>query len=118
MAEMVEEYYRGLFTISNLTNISEVLNAVEHVVTDGMRQSLLLPYLEDEVRVALFQMHFSKSPGSDGMSLYFFQKFWHIVDPNATSIVISVLHSGQCLHKMNYTHNRAHTKVKDSKGHH
>ena len=118
MAKMVEAYYRGLFTNSNPTLISEVLNKVERVVIDGMRQSLLLLYLEDEVRVALFQMHLSKSPGPDGMSLYFFQKFWHIVGPNATSIVISVLHSGRCLHKMNYTHNRAHTKVEDSKGHH
>ena len=104
MAEMVEEYYRGLFTISNPTNISEVLNAVEHVVTDGMRQSLLLPNLEDEVQVALFQMHLSKSPGPDGMSLYFFQNFWHIVGTNVTFAVISVLRLGQYLHKMNYTH--------------
>ena len=118
MAKMVEAYYRGLFTNSNLTLISEVLNKVERVVIDGMRQSLLLPYLEDEVRVALFQMHLSKSLDPDRMSLYFFQKFWHIVGPDATSVVIFVLHSGRCLHKMNYTHNRAHTKVKDSKGHH
>ena len=38
------------------------------------------------------------------MSPFFFQKFWHIMGPHVTSAVISVLHSGQYLHKMNYTH--------------
>ena len=94
MVEMVEAYYRGLFTTSNPTHISEVLNAVEHVVTDGMRQSLLLPYSLDEVRAALFQMHLSKLPGLNRMSPYFFQKFWHIMGPNVTSTVILVLHLG------------------------
>ena len=104
VVEMVEAYYRGLFTTSNPTHISEVLNAVEHVVIDGMRQSLLLPYSLDEVRAALFQMHLSKLPGPNGMSPYFFQKFWHIMGPDVTSTVISVLHLGQYLHKMNYIH--------------
>lgn len=75
MAEMVEAYYRGLFTTSNPTNISEVLNAVEHVVTDGMRQFLLLLYSKDEVRAPLFQMHPSKSLGPDGMPPYFSKNF-------------------------------------------
>ena len=94
MVEMVEAYYRGLFTTSNPTHISEVLNAVEHVVTNGMRQSLLLSYSLEEVRATLFQMHLSKLPGPNGMSPYFFQKFWHIMGPNVTSTVILVLHLG------------------------
>ena len=104
MAKMVEAYYKGLFIALNSTHISEVSNAVEHVVIDGMRQSLLLPYSLDEVSATLFQMHPSKSLGPDGMSPYFFQKFWHILGPDVTSVVISILHLGRYLHKMNYTH--------------
>lgn len=54
--------------------------------------------------IALFQMHSLKSPRPDGMSLFFFQKFWDIVRPDVTSAVISALHSDRYLHKMNYTH--------------
>jgi len=49
-------------------------------------------------------MHSSKALGLDGMSLFFFQKYWHIVGPDVTTTVLSVLHSGRCLRKMNFTH--------------
>ena len=101
---MIEGYYQRLFTTSNLTHMNEVLNSVERVVTDGMRHSLLVPYTEDEVHVALFQMHPSKSPGLDGMSLYFFQRFWPILGLDVTLAVLSVLHSGHCLRKMQHSH--------------
>ena len=49
-------------------------------------------------------MHPSKSPGSDGMSPFFFQNFLHIVRLDVTLAVLSVLHSGRYLKKMNFTH--------------
>ena len=49
-------------------------------------------------------MHPSKSPGPDGMSPFFFQNFLHIVRPDVTLAVLSVLHSGRYLKKMNFTH--------------
>ena len=61
------------------------------------------PYTGDEVRT-LFQMHPSKAPGPDGMSPFFFQKFWSIVGHDVTSVILSALNSGRFLHKMNYNH--------------
>ena len=49
-------------------------------------------------------MHLSKFPRSDGMSPFFFQKYWHVVGHDVTAAVLSVLTSGHFLHKMNYTH--------------
>jgi len=49
------------------------------------------------------------------MSLYFFQKFWHIVGTDVTFTVISVLHLGRYLHKMNYTHIMLIPKSKNPK---
>ena len=43
----------------------------------------------EEVRFALFQMHPLKTLGPDGMTAFFFQKFWHIVGADVTNAVLS-----------------------------
>ena len=77
---------------------------MDRVVTPYMNHTLLQPYTPEEVKQALFQIHPSKSPGPDGMSPFFFQKYWHIVGRDATIAVLYVLQSGHFLQKMNYTH--------------
>ena len=52
----------------------------------------------------LFQMQPSKSPEPDGMPLFFFQKYWHIVGQDITIVVLSVFNSDHMLHKMNFTY--------------
>ena len=53
--------------------------------------------------VALKQLHPSKSPGLDGMSVLFFQKYWSIVGANVTNMIINVLNSGMPLSDINKT---------------
>ena len=69
-----------------------------------MNNTLLQQYMPDEVKRALFHMHPSKSPGPNGMSPFFFQKYWHRMGNDVTTAIFSVLNSGHMLHKMNYTH--------------
>ena len=104
IAIVAEQYFQCLFTTANPVNMETVLDSVERVVTRTMNNSLLEPYTPEEVRRALFQMHPSKSLGPNGMSPFFFQKYWHIVRHDVSEVVISVLQSGHMLHKMNYTH--------------
>ena len=104
IATITEEYYTYLFTTSHLRNMEMILEAVDKVVTHDMAHSLTQPHSEEEVKVALFSMHPSKSPGLDGISPFFFQKYWHIVGHDVMLTVLSVLHSSRCLKKMNFTH--------------
>ena len=104
ITSIVEEYYDDLFKAQTQRHMERVLEVVENVVTDDMAQSLTQPYSEDDVRRALFSMHPSKSPRPNGMTPFFFQKFWHIVGHDVTLAVLSVLHSEKYLMKMNYTH--------------
>ena len=92
---IAEEYSTKLFITSHPRSTERVLEAVDKVVTEDMANSLTQPYFEEEVRVALFSMHPSKARGSGGMSPFFFQKYWHIVRPDVTVAVLSVLHSGR-----------------------
>lgn len=104
IAQIVEHYFQHLFTSSNPEDIEGVLNSVDRRVTPSMNASILQRYTPEEVRKALFQMHPSKSPDPDGMSPFFFQKFWHIVGHDVTTVVLLVLNSGHMLRKMNHTH--------------
>ena len=104
IAKLAENYFQNLFTTSNQTSLESILDSVDKVVHPDMNCTLLQPYTPKEVRTALFSMHSSKSPGPNGMSPFFFQKFWHVVGNDVTSAVLSVLHSCHFLHKMNYTH--------------
>ena len=81
-----------------------VLDSIDQVVTPYMNNTLLQQYMPDELKRALFHMHPSKSPRPDGMSHFFFQKYWHIMGNDVTAAVLSVLNSGNTIYKMNCTH--------------
>ena len=72
--------------------MDKVLSLVDRVVTPEMNQSLLQHYTTEEVQRALFQMHPSKSLGLEGVSPFFFQKFWHICQDICESLVRNICH--------------------------
>ena len=84
--------------------MGSVLDAVERRVTPNMNNALLQRYTPDEVRRALFQMHPSKSPSPNGMSPFFFQKYWNIVGFDVIEAILSILNFGHMLRKINYVH--------------
>ena len=86
---VAEAYFQNLFTTTNPTNLESLLDLVDRLVTPDMNHTLLQPYTPKEVKRALFQMHPSKSPGPDGMSPFFFQKYWHIIGRDVTTVVQS-----------------------------
>lgn len=75
MGKIAKEYFKNIFATSNPINVDGVLDMVDGLVTEEMNQSLLRPFVGEKVWLALFQMHPSKSPGPNGMSPFFFQKY-------------------------------------------
>jgi hypothetical protein len=67
-------------------------------------QHSVMPFMEAEVRTALFQMHPSKAPGPDGMSALFFQKYWHIIGHDVTTAILDFLKTGSMLGCVNFTY--------------
>ena len=104
IAKVVEQYFQEFFTSANPTNMGSVLNSVDRLITLDMNNSLLWRYTSNKDRRALLQMHPLKSPSLDGMSHFFFQKFWNIVSLDVIKAILSALNSKHMLHKMNYTH--------------
>ncbi|KAL6222512.1 hypothetical protein ACLB2K_005904 [Fragaria x ananassa] len=96
----------GLFARQepNIEAHNAVLRTIQPRVTAEMNQALLNPYTVEEVKEALFQMHPSKASGPDGMSPFFYQKYWDLVDVQVSNAVISFLSTKDMPHDLNFTH--------------
>ncbi|KAK9943100.1 hypothetical protein M0R45_008719 [Rubus argutus] len=81
-----------------------VLQAIQPCVTASMNISPQAPYSMDEVKTALFQMHSSKELGPDGMSPFFFQKYWDLVGTDISNAVIHFLSTKEVPPALNFTH--------------
>ena len=96
--------YEEMFTMSGVLEWEDIVRAIDKVVTPDMNRMLTCPFTAMEVQQAAFQMHPSKAPGPDGMSSFFFQKYWHIVGQDVVTAVLSVLNSGFSPRKVNHSH--------------
>ena len=91
------DYFTHMFLSDNPGEFDEVLQGIPHIVTTEMNRNLIRPVTDQEISRAIFPMHPNKSPGPDGMSPVFFQKFWHIVKFDVIRAVHSFSISIFCL---------------------
>ena len=66
-----------------------------HVLSVDDKLMLEKEALEDEVHIALFQMHPWKAPGIDGLHAGFYQEFWDTVKSSLVELVSSALNFGR-----------------------
>ena len=103
MGNAAIDYFNEIFSSKPCIEMDETIHVVESVVNEDMNQQLLSPFTALEIRQAAFQMNPSKAPGPDGMSTFFFQKFWHSIGEDVITTILSVLNSGHMLQKINHS---------------
>lgn len=81
-------------------------------VTTTMNEQLLQPFTEEEVFRALSQMQPLKSPGLDGFSACFYQKFWTTVGKEVCHAVLGFLNIGVLNIELNSTYIALIPKIK------
>ena len=115
MVEIAVDYFRDIFSSSNpeVEAINKCLDGLERVVSPEMNDLLLEDFKAEEVAQALKQMYPTKAPSPDGMSAIFYQTYWEVVGPEVTQAVLSILHSGYLLRKINFTHIALVPKIKN-----
>lgn len=84
---LITTYYENLFATSSPTGLDVAVNDVDTVITDDMNEFLDAELTEEEIRRAVFQMHPTKAPGTDGFHALFFQKFWDIIRGDVVGLV-------------------------------
>ncbi|XP_062013785.1 uncharacterized protein LOC133730151 [Rosa rugosa] len=112
---VVLDYFQHIFSSQpqDLEAQNLVLQTIEPRVSADMNAILLAPYSLEEVRIALFLMHPSKAPGSDGLSPFFFQKYWDLVGQEVSNAVISMLTHSEIPPDLNFTYVALIPKIKE-----
>lgn len=75
VAGLFVNFYKNLFTSSNLIQMAATLEAIPWVVTEEMNEKLLCNFSRIEVDLALKQTSPLKAPGPDGMPPIFYQHY-------------------------------------------
>lgn len=102
--EVFVNHFEDLFATGGQIEPSHVIEKANSSITSSQLELLDAPFRGEEVTDALFQMHPTKAPGPDGMSVIFFQTFWCTVGPDAISKVLYVLNNGGYVGHINRTH--------------
>lgn len=86
-------YFNNLFKALD-TNWNPVVNCISTAINEYHSLQILKPVDTVEVKRALFHMHPDKSPGLDGMSPGFYQKYWPTVSGDVTKMVQNFFQNG------------------------
>ena len=93
LQELMIDYFQTLFTPAAF-DFGPVVEKITHRLSLEQNSLLPAPVEIGEVKTALFQMHPDKSPGPDGMSPGFYQKFWNILCHDVVAQVQEFWRSG------------------------
>ena len=115
IAKVFIDYYRDLFTSTNLQSMSTILNSIPQLVIEVMNTSFTNNFQAWEVEAAFKQMAPLKAPGLDGMPPLIFQNYWDLVKGDITTTVLNYLNSGSLPSTLNHTFITLIPKVKNPK---
>ena len=102
--EIIVEYFEKIYSTEHPSEYEVNVEDVESCITPEMNKSLLESFRAEEIRCAINQMHLTKSPGPDGMSTLFYQKYWDVVGPFVTKSVLQILNSSSLPCVLNETY--------------
>ncbi|KAL0361133.1 UNVERIFIED_CONTAM: LINE-1 retrotransposable element O protein [Sesamum radiatum] len=104
--DIIVEYFSNIFMSTSPDGrvIDGILACLETRVTEEMNTVLCRPFTPEEVKCALDAMHPLKSPGPDGMSPIFYQKFWSIIGTDVSRCALQILNEHVLDKDLNHTH--------------
>lgn len=106
MQNIVEDYFWGLFSPPNPgeASIDAVLQSIYPRVSHDASLDLIRPFTSSEVHHAISAMSPLKSPGLDGYTVIFYNKYWPIIGSYVTNYVLDFVNNHKLPAPMNFTY--------------
>lgn len=81
-------FYKDIFDKGRVTwgSLSAEVWFPSEKVSDSANMALIVPFSEDEIRIAVFSMGSDKALGPDGFSMAFYQTYWDIIKGDLSSM--------------------------------
>lgn len=73
------EFFTDLFVSSNPFDMEQLFEGFPCKVTQSMNVELTKPISPEEIKRAAFGIKGDSAPGEDGLTGFFYQKYWHVV---------------------------------------
>ncbi|CAA7035370.1 unnamed protein product [Microthlaspi erraticum] len=101
---VAERYFSELFKTSSPESFSDVFSDFSPRVTKRMNADLTCEVTIEEVRLAIFSTESEKATGHDGMTGFFYKKYWEVVKDQLFADVKLFFSSGKIQGEWNHTH--------------
>ena len=100
------DYFDKLFTTTHPSQnqLEAALKNMPIKVNAETNDQLNQPFSEEEIVIALNQMHPTKAPGPDGLPAVFFQKHWKSVSKGVLTTCLYILNEGGNIAPLNHTY--------------
>lgn len=101
---MASRYFLNLFRTSNPHSFEEFFEEFIPKVTESMNMDLIKEVTLEEIKIAVFSINSEKAPGHDGMTCFFYKKFWEVIKSQWLIDVKMFFQSGKIQAEWNHTH--------------
>ena len=101
--EIAIQYFTELFSTSQPSDATELLQDFASKVTEQMNSKLTKPVTDAEIKRAVKAVKSDSSPGADGITGHFFQNFWSITGPQVILEVQEFFRDGIIPQDWNFT---------------
>ncbi|XP_058783087.1 uncharacterized protein LOC131657739 [Vicia villosa] len=98
--------------------LAGVCSSAVKEIPDRCKLICSAPFVENEVKEAIFQMHPTKAPGPDGLPALFYQKYWNIVGQDIVFVALDVLNNQRDPADLNSTFIALIPKIKNPRAPH
>uniref|UniRef100_A0A803QCJ3 Reverse transcriptase domain-containing protein n=1 Tax=Cannabis sativa TaxID=3483 RepID=A0A803QCJ3_CANSA len=101
----VRSYFGDLFQSQNfdVDASNHLLSTLDKSLDTQLIHFLDSPFDANEVKQALFQLSSDKAPGLDGLNPAFYQKNWHVLGHDLTTVFLETLNNSTNLSSINDT---------------